>query len=100
MKDRKKIEKLLSLCLDLNPTNTNYEVTGEKPTVFFSFSGHVSMVTVSVHLKGWSPLEDPSYYYRSCISGWERYDPENKSDVPVTIDDIISDLERLKEENV
>ena len=101
MKDRKKIEKLFRLCLDLNPESTNKETTGKKPTIFFNFSGHINNgFTISIYPIGWSAFESDYICYRGSAFGWECYDTKNHGGFPVTIDYIISHLERLKEENV
>lgn len=48
-----KIKEILSLALELNPVPTQRSKTGKKPTVFFRFSGHVSLVWVDVYPYGW-----------------------------------------------
>lgn len=48
-----KMNEILSLALELNPVPTRKSETGEKPTVFFRFSGHVGLVWVDVYPKGW-----------------------------------------------
>lgn len=99
MKDRDKVEKLLSLCLDLNPEGTLKDAGSKKPTVFFDFSGHTGSVDIWVHPHGWNP-EGADYWYRN--TSWGKWILCFKSgeDKQVSIDDVIAHLERLKEENV
>ena len=53
-KRREAIHKVLDLVLDVNGLEARQqELTGDKPTVFFSFSGHIAAITVSVNKKGW-----------------------------------------------
>lgn len=100
MKDRDKIEKLLSLCLDLNPEGTLEDAESKKPTVFFSFSGHVGLVDIYVHSNGWKENGFPDYWYRN--TSWGKWILCFKSgeDKQVSVDDVITHLEQLKEENV
>lgn len=52
---RKKIHKALEMVLEINTTQKrDQDITGRKPTAFFSFSGHVADVDVSVYQNGWS----------------------------------------------
>lgn len=49
-----KVLRIFELCMQLNPTETQQKVTGDKPTVFLWFSGHVNRsVEVSIHKSGW-----------------------------------------------
>ena len=51
---RKAIHKMLDLALDINGAQASRrEITGERPTAFFSMDGHVGMVCVGVHPYGW-----------------------------------------------
>lgn len=52
---RKKIHEALEMVLEINTTQVrSQELTGRKPTAFFSFSGHVADVDVIVYQNGWS----------------------------------------------
>lgn len=59
-KRREGIHKVLDLVLDVNGLESRRkELTGDKPTVFFSFSGHVASIMVSVYKDGWATgIED------------------------------------------
>lgn len=53
---RKLIHGLLDLVLDINgEAPRNQELTGNLPTAFFDFSGHVGVVEVWVYRDGWHP---------------------------------------------
>ncbi|MDO4327526.1 MAG: hypothetical protein Q4E24_16135 [bacterium] len=59
-KRREGIHKVLDLVLDVNGLKARQkELTGDKPTAFFSFSGHIAAVMVSVYNAGWATgIED------------------------------------------
>ena len=52
---RKKVHEALEMVLEINTAQKrDQDITGRKPTAFFSFSGHVADVDVSVYQNGWS----------------------------------------------
>lgn len=69
MKDWEKraaLHKILDLVLDINGLEERkQEVTGDKPTAFFTFSGHMASVNVDVYENGWSreKQEEPRNIY-------------------------------------
>lgn len=59
---RAEVHRVLDLVLDINGLEERREeVTGNLPTAFLSFSGHVSGLYVSVHEKGWREYLSPDY---------------------------------------
>lgn len=49
-----KINEIIRLSFQINGfEDRTKEKTGNKPTVFFHFSGHVSGFEVSIHSRGW-----------------------------------------------
>lgn len=60
---RDKIHELLDLTLDINSTMPReQEKTGNQPTAFFEFSGHIGTVELKVFRKGWSAGDyDPEW---------------------------------------
>lgn len=51
-----KVNEILQLCFAINQFETRQvEKTGHKPTVFFRFSGHISLLTIQIHKTGWYP---------------------------------------------
>lgn len=50
---REIVKQIFNLALAINPNDTKQDTTGNKPTVFVRFSGHVAAVDVTIHLNGW-----------------------------------------------
>lgn len=49
-----KINEIISLCLQVNGfEDRSTKIAGNKPAVFFEFSGHVCKFEVSIHSGGW-----------------------------------------------
>ena len=55
---REIVKQIFNLALAINPNDTTQDRTGEKPTVFVNFSGHVAGVDVRIYPNGWSPSND------------------------------------------
>lgn len=54
-KKRESIHKILDLVLDVNGLDERArDLTGDKPTAFFEFSGHTAGITVQLYENGWS----------------------------------------------
>lgn len=83
---RQEIHKVLDLVLDINGLDRrDQEFTGNLPTAFFSFSGHVATTYVDIHPQGWRRGEN------ACISMNSRIQKEDCSK-------IIQKLENFKKE--
>lgn len=51
---RQQICEVLDLCLQINGLQGNrQELTGDHPTAFFFFWGHMAMIKADVHREGW-----------------------------------------------
>ena len=50
---REIVKQIFNLALAVNPNDTTQDKTGNKPTVFVKFSGHVAAVDVEIYLNGW-----------------------------------------------
>ena len=51
---RRQIHEVLDLVLDINELQMSQkEETGDHPTVFFDFSGHIGAISVRVYEDGW-----------------------------------------------
>lgn len=62
-KRREAIHKVLDLVLDVNGLEERKrEVTGDKPTAFFGFSGHTAGITVGVFKNGWVAGNEEDWY--------------------------------------
>ena len=65
---RQQICKVLDLCLQINGLQeSKKKYTGDHPTAFFRFSGHVALVEVDVHEHGWSSGTGPDREYCAYI---------------------------------
>ena len=65
---RQQICKVLDLCLQINDLQgSERAVTGNHPTVFFYFLGHVASVKVDVHECGWDYGTKPDREYRKYV---------------------------------
>lgn len=63
-RQRQTIHQMLDLVLDINGLGSRIqEVTGNAPTAFFDFSGHVARVEVTIHKHGWDTgkIADATY---------------------------------------
>lgn len=55
---REIVKQIFELALAINSNCTQKETTGEKPTVFVGFSGHIAGVHIEIYGKGWNSGED------------------------------------------
>lgn len=56
---REQIHKLLDLVLDINGLGQRQKkITGNRPTAFFEFSGHVGWVETDIRLHGYADGDD------------------------------------------
>lgn len=86
---KEKVLKIMELALLLNLTETEYEITGNKPTVFVNFSGHVCMLDIRVYFKGWEAGAAPDVQKIVYLDG---HTAENE------LNEVIDTLEKLYEE--
>lgn len=64
---REIIQKIFNLALAINSNCTQRKTTGEKPTVFVGFSGHIAGVHVEIYGKGWGSEDDDSLVLRYLV---------------------------------
>lgn len=64
---REIVKQIFNLALAINTNRTKQSTTGNKPTVFISFFGHVAGVDVSISRNGWVENEDESLITRYSI---------------------------------
>ena len=55
---REIVKQIFHLALAINPNYTTQDKTGEKPTVFVNFSGHVAGIDVRIYRNGWISSDD------------------------------------------
>lgn len=59
MEKRELLHKILDLVLDINGDGVrDREITGDKPTAFFNYSGHCHVLDVSINIHGWKADEE------------------------------------------
>ena len=52
-KVRDTVLRIIERALMYNSTSTDKEITGNKPTFFVDFSGHIAQIQVSIYVEGW-----------------------------------------------
>ena len=58
-KKMEKVNEIIQLCLEINGfEKRQIEITGNKPAVFFDFSGHTAGLYVRVFETGWEAEKD------------------------------------------
>lgn len=87
-----KIGKVIEMAAQINSSKTSRDITGEKPTIFVEFYGHVSLFEVRIHFNGWgdAPYDEPDYSRKIIID-------EDQKNVKKQLDDIIHMLKQLVE---
>lgn len=54
-RNREKMHEILDIVLDANDLEERQrKTTGNKPTVFYWFNGHMATLNISIHANGWS----------------------------------------------
>ena len=53
-KVKSKVLEIMALALEFNGKPTKQELTGNKPTIFVDFAGHVCKLDVGISMDGWS----------------------------------------------
>lgn len=68
MLTREQAHELLDLCLDINGNEKRQRSkTGELPTTFFWFDGHVCDIDIFVHENGWTEAEGADKRFNVCL---------------------------------
>lgn len=98
MKTNEQLMQILGLCLEINPSDTKQELTGNKPTVFFEFSGHCQHVQVRVFPQGWNRDCASKHYAYQTFDMYNWVMREDEQETSVTINQVIADLQRIKQE--
>lgn len=74
---RNKILQIVMYATLLNDEPTKRDLTGDKPTVFCDFSGHVSLFKVRIHNHGWEPDSDADVIFDVNFDSEYSYVDEN-----------------------
>ena len=85
-----KVLRVMGLALQLNPEKTEHNITGNKPTVFVTFSGHIASLEVKIYQSGWGEERESTTYRMYFEEEWDN--SEN------TLDRVIEALEKLVKE--
>lgn len=87
-----KIIKIMELAYMINPIATDRDETGNKPTVFVEFMGHVAKFRVRIYSNGWDTNEP----FCNADKFWSVYvDDDN---IEKKLDEIIIELIKLMPE--
>lgn len=97
---RQKISRIFDLALKLNETPTEQEITGEKPTIFVRFSGHIAACNLYIHSNGYaSGVSVVEQFDIPLCRDWQ-IDPYCTGDVKlrVSVDELVNEaLKRIEE---
>jgi hypothetical protein len=108
-KARKIVKQIFNLALAINANETTQSTTGNKPTVFVNFYGHVAVVDISIHRNGWGALDDESHitryniylgddYFTQWIDDYEPYPEEEECEQLSKAKAALAELKRIAEE--
>lgn len=80
---RQRVHKILDAVLDVNGLEERrIDKTGNLPTAFFGFRGHVGVVSVEIHADGWHPNSKKE------VDLWENIECLSAKDVDRIVYDI------------
>lgn len=79
MKDsiRNKVLQIEMYAKLLNGEPTKRDLTGDKPTVFYDFNGHISLFRVRFYNHGWESLANPESVFEVYLDWEYSYVDEN-----------------------
>lgn len=97
---QQKFLRIMELATQLNSTPTKNATTGNKPTVFVDFSGHVADLNVSVCSRGWGKGHHRDVRLWCDMDGcafnlWRTTDTDGNPCAYLTINHMIEYLEHL-----
>lgn len=75
---RKKVLEIMELAMLINDSPTEQELTGNKPTVFVEFSGHIAELHTHIAPEGWYDdiTTDETEFYIFCLTENENIEAE------------------------
>lgn len=75
---RKKVLKIMELAMLINDSPTEQEYTGNKPTVFVEFLGHIAELHTHIAPEGWYDdiTTDETEFYIFCLTENENIEAE------------------------
>lgn len=89
---KRKIERIVSLVMEISPPDVKYNYE-KKPVAFFTYSGHCPCLSVSVFENGWKRDAD-SHSKEFNVYGIQ--DKKYAKEVHQQLDEIIHYLEKVK----
>ncbi len=93
----KKVNEILQLCFEINGLEARKQsITGEKPTMFFEFSGHVALLKIQIYKTGWYAYEKMKKYAKPDIQ-LEIYLSDPYEKIKEYMEECIAYLKELKE---
>ena len=107
---REIVKQIFNLALAVNPNDTTQDKTGEKPTVFVNFSGHVAGIDVRIYRNGWSSSRDvdsemitytiwlSDEQFTMLTDDYEPYPEEQECDQLTKAKAALAELKRIAEE--
>ena len=107
---REIVKQIFNLALAINPNDTTQDKTGEKPTVFVNFSGHVTGIDVRIYRNGWSTSRDvdsemitytiwlDDEQFTILTDDYEPYPEEEECDQLTKAKAALAELKRIAEE--
>lgn len=106
---REIVKQIFTLALAINSNCTQRKTTGEKPTVFVGFSGHIAGVHIEIYCKGWDSKEDDDSLvlrylvylgdemFTTLVDEYEPY-PEEECEELLKAKAALAELKRIAEE--
>ena len=107
---REIVKQIFELALAINSNCTQRETTGEKPTVFVDFSGHIAGVRIEICCKGWDSEEDDdslvlSYMvylgdemFTTLVDEYDPYPEEKECDQLTKAKAALAEFQKIAEE--
>lgn len=102
---REIVKQIFNLALAVNPNDTNQDTTGNKPTVFVRFSGHIAGVEVAIYHDGWGSEKECSqtrymFYlgdemFTELVDEYEPYPEEQECDQLTKAKAALAELKRI-----
>ncbi|MEE0265561.1 MAG: hypothetical protein UD936_08050 [Acutalibacteraceae bacterium] len=91
----RKAQRILELAMKINNTPTRRKTTGDKPTVFVCFSGHINVLEVEVYMNGWEENVRSDCNYRFRLSNASSTDERMCKMLNKRMDDCIALLKDI-----
>jgi hypothetical protein len=91
----RKAQRILELAMKINNMPTKRKTTGDKPTVFVCFSGHINVLEVEVYMNGWYEEARSDCIYRFDLSNASSTDERMRRMLNKRMDNCIELLKNI-----